>query len=135
MREIKFRGLTDIDTWSYGYLHHADNGGELDSEELAIGGCPVDSETVGQFTGFWDDGGKEIYEQDVLLISKGQESFTGEVKFHQGGWRIMGKAKRTRNLFEAFLNTHLISGLSNRNYRIEIIGNVPFSFFIKEILY
>lgn len=67
MREIKFRGRRPNGQWMYGALIPA---------ELSWWGVPsiadknfryeVDPETIGQFTGYKDADGKEIYEGDIL---------------------------------------------------------------------
>ena len=67
MRKIKFRGKRPNGQWMYGALIPA---------ELSHWGVPsiadrnfryeVDPETVGQYTGYKDVDGKEIYEGDIL---------------------------------------------------------------------
>ena len=67
MREIKFRGRRRNGEWMYGALIPA---------ELSWWGVPsiadknfryeVDPETIGQYTGYKDVEGKEIYEGDIL---------------------------------------------------------------------
>lgn len=68
MREIKFRGKHNFD-WKYGLL------GMSGLSPAIIDGVnvwPVDSSTVGQFTGMKTDGsvdGKDLYEGDVVTMS------------------------------------------------------------------
>jgi hypothetical protein len=75
-REIKFRGKSVNGDWYYGLLSHSTGAkGHTVPEGWYISnksGMPwayqVRPETIGQFTGSWDDDGKEIYQDDVLQI-------------------------------------------------------------------
>lgn len=61
-REIKFRGKSiRSKKWLFGGIGDGDN--DIIKSGLAI---PVDPETVGEFTGFKDIDGNEIFEGDII---------------------------------------------------------------------
>ena len=66
MRTIKFRGKTDSGKWCFGYFLHDGQRGRFVITDGLLEINRVNPDTVGQFTGFLDKNGKEIYEGDVL---------------------------------------------------------------------
>lgn len=70
MREIKFRGKRkDNGEWVYGDLQHHWDGVQCRISDYC-GGNPVDPSTVGQYTGLKDRNGRDIYEGDVVILTR-----------------------------------------------------------------
>jgi len=122
MREIKFRALKDDmsnSNWVYGSLIYDCYGNpriqESTETDLLFTTCFKDTE--GQFTGFTDKNGKEIYEGDIFpSTSKGIKFYKlifengGFVLYHNYGY--WGTIARFIEASEKF------------NFNLEIIGNI-----------
>ena len=89
MREIKFRGYSNgLHTWIYGDLQTPIKNNNLpfirqfDKDEW----FSVDENSIGQYTGFEDRSGKEIYEGDILIDNFGLKQV---VKYEEevGTWQ------------------------------------------------
>ena len=68
-------------------------------------------ETIGEFTGLFDKNGKRIFEGDVIKLIFGEEAYTSEVVFHNGGFCV--------KVFEAFVSLQWTDV-----YSFEYLGNV-----------
>ena len=113
MREIKFRGRTPSGKWVYGDLHIRTIHPHIHTEPCSK--AIIDSDTVGQFTGFKDNTGKEIYEGDIVKFMAhdglGNELGTqqGIIRYQYGGYLIGGC-----DMYDILLNDD----------EAEIIGNI-----------
>ena len=119
-----YRGLSIDENskgqWQYGYLIE-DSGEafiineviEANEQYITIGSwCPVDNESVGRFTGLFDDNLVEIYEKDILGTKDGLLNGFVEYREDLGMWT---NSLIRYNNFERLCNV-----ASSR----EVIGNV-----------
>ena len=121
-REIKFRGKRiDNGEWVYGDLLQPTE--ICDIYEIAncesIDGTryEVIPETIGQFTGLYDNTKKEIYEGDIVKIEYTDFKFKGVVKYDE---TYLAYVIISTNTIK-----HEFENLGNYlDYDIEVIGNV-----------
>lgn len=97
-REIKFRGkMLDSDDFVYGYYIHSELPNEIFEHKIYCADVnrliDVKEETVGQFTGFHDRFGNEIYESDIVYVRSEDENAiiewdeqTARFIIHFDGW-------------------------------------------------
>nr|DAW51414.1 MAG TPA: YopX protein [Caudoviricetes sp.] len=133
-----YRGLSIDENskgqWQYGYLI-ADNGKafivneviEANEQYITIGSwCPVDNESVGRFTGLFDDNLVEIYEKDILGTKDGLLNGFVEYREDLGMWtnslirynnfeRLCNVASDRKIIGNAFENPELLEVDHDRN--------------------
>ena len=133
-REIKYRGLKTFQifsgeikqVWIYGFYLKRGTYGDPGPQahifvyENGYEGYRVDSKTIGQFTGFFDRDGGEIYEDDILSLEDGR---VGVVDFFRGSFVVrIGKEKIPK--FLADLRKWQIKILGNRFENPELLNEV-----------
>lgn len=128
MREIKFRGLGIFDNqWTYGGISNMLPDSTAIIEKNYKHGEPpsahvVDPKTVGEYTGFKDIQGNEVFEGDVLSIcfdehdEDREHGWNAEVIFHHGCF-MAGDEDLVVNIIESALvigniheHPHLLEG-------------------------
>ena len=108
MREIKFRGKNYGGIWLYGYLMPAEkpviNKGCKYRISVSPQACAgkdkivyeVITDTIGQFTGFKDDDGKDVYEGDIVVerdFSFKSKPYVVKYDAEYGAFRFFGSGK------------------------------------------
>ena len=133
-REIKFRGYSDeLKSFVYGFYQKVDFEGVGYSYIFWQGNTtPVRADSVGQFTGFKDFDGKEIYEGDILeyvSYMRDENKRKEIVEFDEkcGGWYVH---KQADTLADVLFKQHNENWQSKQNYtpslkhKVRIIGNI-----------
>lgn len=102
----KFRGRSveafNEEEWKYGYLIEDEGYSfiinkviEANEQYITIGSwCPVNPETLGQSTGLFDKNDKEIFEGDIVKMSKdvySEPTYYEVVRHYGGAYRLESK--------------------------------------------
>ena len=138
MREIKFRGKSDIYGWVYGTFALIDGSCHIfEKEDLTEDGHHirqysdrptwVDENTVGQYTGLKDANGKEIYEGD-LVKSSFDNSVFGMVAWNTNGYFYIMETSFINNDYgepdRRTLGEMLKLSIDGRPCNFTVVGNI-----------
>ena len=125
MREIKFRGKRlDNNEWVYGRNIQFQIDG-TDKVCISKTGSQrwLDPDTVGQFTGFYDRKGQEIYESDIITYLSHRMDGTGIIEQGKVEWRQEEGCYVFVNRFSTRDNRVMVTPLI-RCKEITVIGNL-----------
>ena len=114
MRTIKFRAKSFESEWVYGDLHLNCKFPHIHTQERRS--IPIDTTTIGQFTGLYDKNGKEIYEGNIVRSTICTE-FVYEVAYNDKRFASFGLHRKQ----DAFMHYF---GEAIEAEECEVIGNV-----------
>lgn len=138
MRTIKFRGKRIKDgKWIYGNLaNYSSNFLSLninkfvifeniasfatDNFGFVVDDCEVVHDTIGQFTGLFDNDGKEIYEGDIFQVKAYEPKF--EVFFKNGvfEYRQIGIPNRPYPLRRIYFDSYVLGNIHDNPELLKI---------------
>ena len=133
VREIKYRGLKKFQifsgemrqVWIYGFFLKRGTYGDPSPQahifvyENGYEGYRVDASTIGQFTGFLDSQGREIYEDDIVSYEDGMR---GVVSFHRGSFVVHAIHRRSRKMLSR-IPQESIQVIGNRFENPQLLTN------------
>ena len=130
MRTIKFRGKRNhSEEWHYGhytqgaFFHPASEEGTVRHLIHADMLYDVNPATVGQFTGLYDNDGKEIYEGDLIEVNG---RLFGVVEWHKDGYFFINDTiVGVRNDGGEYSPIgEMVRYFSNHGHDFSVIGNI-----------
>jgi uncharacterized phage protein (TIGR01671 family) len=136
-REIKFRGqvlnsvkdkkgnvVTERKSWVYGDLLHRPNGVlhilTLNEEKSCYDNNIIIPDTVGQFTGLFDNNKKEIYEGDIIRWRRDGKLYL--VKFYAG--MFYASVEELNKGVYGGIPLHVLTVNEEDEYKCEVCGNI-----------
>ena len=138
MREIKFRGKSDLFGWVYGSYAVIDSSCHIfEEKDLTEDGHHirqdsdrptwVDPNTIGQYTGLKDKNGKEIYEGDLVKSSFSNKVF-GMIAWNTNGYFYIMESLYINEDYEEQdrrpLGEMLKLSIENKPCNFTVIGNI-----------
>lgn len=122
MRTIKFRGKDFAGAWWYGYPSLYEDNPVIHPLQCVGASMLVDEDTVGQFTGLFDEDQHDIYEGDIIKIVEefdDENVYTriGVVCFEEGMYELQDKNGKHFAYLGWLMHDDAIT-------KLEVIGNI-----------